>query len=51
MVPGEYMIADSLTKRMTADMIRNVMRHGKWSLTREGCQHLREEQMLFLGWG
>ena len=50
-VPEEYMIADSLTKRMSAEMLKRIMRFGKWSLSREGCIELRQNQLLMLSWG
>ena len=47
-VPGEYMIADSLTKRMSSETLKRLMRFGKWSLTKEGCIELRRHQLLML---
>ena len=48
-ISGEYMLADSLTKRMNAQALRNVMSYGRWSLCKRGCQNLRNQQILFLG--
>ena len=50
-VPGEYMPADSLTKRMNSEMLKRIMRFGKWSLSRDGCIALRNQQLLMLQWG
>ena len=48
-IPGDYMLADALTKRMSAQVLRNVMLHGKWSLCEQGCRDLRHRQILFTG--
>ena len=48
-IPGDFMIADALTKRMNAQVLRNVMLHGRWSLCEQGCRDLRHRQILLLG--
>ena len=47
-IPGEYMIADSLTKKMSAQSLKRLLVHGRWSLSRDGCQRLRSNQLLLL---
>ena len=47
-IPGEFMLADSLTKKMNAQGLKRLLVHGKWSLNKAGCQHLRDNQLLLL---
>lgn len=47
-IPGDFMLSDSLTKKMNAQGLKRLLKHGKWSLSKDGCQRLRSKQLLLL---
>ena len=47
-IPGDFMLSDSLTKKMSALGLKRLLKNGRWSLNRDGCQRLRSKQLLLL---
>ena len=47
-VEGNNMIADSLTKRMSSEFLRNVCNNGLWSLSKSGHQTLLKKHDLLM---
>ena len=47
-IPGEFMLSDSLTKKMSASGLKRLLTHGRWSLSKDGCQQLRRRDLLLL---
>ena len=47
-IPGDFMLSGSLTKKMSAQGLQCLLKHGRWSLNRNGCQRLRSNHLLLL---